>query len=147
MKDRIKLIIEQENISYSKFADIINIQRSGISHIINGRNKPSLEVIQKILEAFKYIDTDWLLFGKGDMIKKDFVKKQDNLFSDKTPELTENEDFIKGKDNVNLISKPYIEDSTKQNVLKHSKEDKLYKKKIERIIIFYTDKSFSEYTP
>ena len=78
MKERIKEIIEYESISYSKFADIIGIQRSGVSHLINGRNNPSLDVIQKILESFDYINSEWLLLGKGNMKKYD---KHGDLFN------------------------------------------------------------------
>ncbi len=51
----------------SRFAETIGVQRSSISHIISGRNKPSLDLINKILEGFPKVSTDWLLLGKGDM--------------------------------------------------------------------------------
>ncbi len=147
MKERIKQIIELENISYSKFADIIEIQRSGISHIINGRNKPSLEVIQKILEAYDYINTDWLLFGKGTMKKDEFVETQGNLFEEKVTETIDNKSIADEEAEIKVISEEYIEDRIEKKEIKPSQEDKLEIKKIERIVIFYSDKSFSEYSP
>jgi len=70
MKDRIEKILEDEQLSASKFADSIGVQRSSISHILSGRNKPSLELINKILDHFSHINADWLLLGKGNMTNK-----------------------------------------------------------------------------
>ena len=67
MIDRINLIMQAKNITPSQFADEINIQRSGMSHIMSGRNKPSLDFIMRVLKRYPEIDTDWLLFGKGEM--------------------------------------------------------------------------------
>lgn len=147
MKNRIKKIIEYENISYSEFADKVRIQRSGVSHLISGRNNPGLEVIQKILKAFDYINTDWLLLGKGNMIKDEKKEIQRNLFS----EIPENEeDNIIAPENEAKTSSETdkMEDNTAREKILNSQEDKNSDKKtIERIIIFYSDKSFSEYKP
>jgi transcriptional regulator with XRE-family HTH domain len=68
MKDRIEKIMELEQLSASKFADAIGVQRSSISHILSGRNKPSLELVNKILDQFQQVNADWLLLGKGEMV-------------------------------------------------------------------------------
>ncbi|MDP4223940.1 MAG: helix-turn-helix transcriptional regulator, partial [Bacteroidota bacterium] len=46
---------------------MIGVQPSGISHILSGRNKPSLDFVLKMLERYPFISTEWLLFGKGSM--------------------------------------------------------------------------------
>jgi len=51
--------------SASAFADKIEVQRSSISHILSGRNKPSLDFVMKVLSAFPEVDLYWLLNGKG----------------------------------------------------------------------------------
>jgi len=143
MRDRIKKIIELESISYSKFADIIGIQRSGISHILSGRNNPSLEVVQKILESFDYLNTDWLLFGKGEMKKYD---KQANLFD----EIPDNQVFINDRENIEKIKSKSGEKSKKDKEddhLFHSPEVKINSKNIERIVIFFKNNKFKEYQP
>ena len=71
MLDRISLILRTKNISAAQFADKIDVQRSSISHVLSGRNKPSLEFIQKILKSYPEIRPDWLLFGKGPMLIKE----------------------------------------------------------------------------
>jgi transcriptional regulator with XRE-family HTH domain len=70
MLSRVKQIIEIHNLTPSRFADHIGVPRSTISHILSGRNKPSLEVVQKILEAFPEIKADWLVQGKGTLTKE-----------------------------------------------------------------------------
>jgi len=62
---RITQILEEQQLSSSVFADTIGVQRSSISHVLSGRNKPSLEFILKTVRAFPAYSTDWLLFGKS----------------------------------------------------------------------------------
>lgn len=146
MKDRIKKIIEFENISYSKFADDVGIQRSGVSHLISGRNNPSLEVIQKIIEAYNYINIEWLLLGKGKMLKEDKIAEFGSLFSDNTKNEELNIDDNITKEN-NSKSDKNLNDHTVSKILSHSQEDKFSDKQIIKIVIFYSDKTFSEYLP
>ena len=69
MKERILEFLRTENKTSSQFAEEIGVQPSGISHIISGRNNPSLDFILKMLEKYPYLSTEWLLFGKGTMYK------------------------------------------------------------------------------
>ena len=54
-----------DKLNAASFAEKIGVQRSGISHILSGRNKPSLEFLSKIQTAFDEIEYDWLLLGKN----------------------------------------------------------------------------------
>jgi transcriptional regulator with XRE-family HTH domain len=67
MKDRILQFLEAEKISPAEFADKIGVQRSSMSHILNGRNYPSASFIQKMLEAYPRLNSRWLLIGAGMM--------------------------------------------------------------------------------
>ena len=67
MKDRILNFLESEHISPAEFADKIGVQRSSMSHILNGRNQPSAAFIQKMLHAFPFVNSRWLLIGEGKM--------------------------------------------------------------------------------
>jgi transcriptional regulator with XRE-family HTH domain len=71
MRDRIEKIIESEGLTSSRFAEILGIQRSSVSHFLNGRNNPSLEVVLKILGSFPNLSSEWLLFGTGQMYKSE----------------------------------------------------------------------------
>ncbi|MDD2412089.1 MAG: helix-turn-helix transcriptional regulator [Bacteroidales bacterium] len=76
MLERINRIIEEKQMSTTQFADFINIQRPTMSHIISGRNNPSLDIVMKILTAFPDIDSDWLMFGDGKMYKAEISKEE-----------------------------------------------------------------------
>lgn len=65
-KERIELLMKSYGMTPSQFADRTGIQRASVSHIISGRNKPSLEVLQKIYEAFPELDIKWLMTGVGE---------------------------------------------------------------------------------
>ncbi|NJM16241.1 MAG: helix-turn-helix transcriptional regulator [Bacteroidales bacterium] len=74
MNQRVKYLIDHLGLSASKFADQIGVQRSAISHIIAGRNKPSFDVITNIITQFKDINERWLLLGEGNMLKTEHSK-------------------------------------------------------------------------
>jgi transcriptional regulator with XRE-family HTH domain len=78
--NRLRAILEYLKFSPSKLADEISINRSRLSHILNRRNNPTLEVIQGILTRFNEINSDWLLFGKGNMIREGIEPDPKDLF-------------------------------------------------------------------
>tara|TARA_B100001093_G_scaffold62880_1_gene52828 strand:+ start:84 stop:416 length:333 start_codon:yes stop_codon:yes gene_type:complete len=65
MENRIQNIIEKYGLSSNTFAQEIDVNRSTISHILSGRNKPSIEVLQKILTRYPDVSANWLLLGQG----------------------------------------------------------------------------------
>ena len=71
MIDRIKQVVAYSQLSSSAFADTIGISRSGLTHLLTGRNQPSLDVARKILAKFPDISTEWLIMGMGDMLRPD----------------------------------------------------------------------------
>jgi DNA-binding XRE family transcriptional regulator len=74
LNERISKVIEYSKLTPSEFADEIDVQRSSISHITSGRNKPSLEFIIKIKSRFPEILWDWLVTGDGEMLKSELPK-------------------------------------------------------------------------
>ena len=70
VSERIKKIMDSEGLTASAFADSLGIQRSNVSHIMNGRSGPSLELLQKILTAFPKYNTDWLVMGRGEIYRQ-----------------------------------------------------------------------------
>ena len=70
MKERLIQLLDLEQLSPSKFAEIIGVQRSSISHVISGRNKPSFDFLQKTLRAFPGLNASWLLLGEGSMVRR-----------------------------------------------------------------------------
>ena len=88
--DRLKKIMTHHHLTASQFADQVGVQRSSISHILSGRNKPSLDFILKVTGTFSDVDIYWLLNGKGNFPneeKKDTTPTptiQDGIFSSET---------------------------------------------------------------
>ena len=65
-RERIELLMKCYDLSPSQFAERTGIQRASVSHIISGRNKPSLEVMLKVYDAFPGVDMKWLMTGIGE---------------------------------------------------------------------------------
>ena len=148
MKERIKKIMDNENLTPARFADKLQINRAVVSHILNGRNNPSLDVVMKILSEMDYINSDWLLNGTGSMYRDGYVstekENEQGLFdesainTDKDPGLSE---YPKEK-HVQKSGLPLK--SVGQQQLTSSNERN---KKIKEIIIYYTDNTFETFTP
>lgn len=75
MINRINLILRAKNITARQFAEEIGIQPSGMSHILGGRNNPSLDFVLKVIRRYPEIDANWLLLGKGEMYAAEAVER------------------------------------------------------------------------
>lgn len=139
MKDRISEIISYKGLTPSKFADIIDIQRSRISHIMSGRNNPSIEIVTHIIEKFPEISLNWLMTGSGEMLNN---KPNILSFSENSNSIEESKkyDFSKQSETKKQHITPKSFDNNTSNKLASTKD-------IDRIIVFYTDGSFKEYKP
>lgn len=78
IQERILLLMKSLGLNPTQFADEIGVQRSSISHIISGRNNPSLDIVTKILNKFPDIDSNWLVIGKGSLVGKNEINSQEN---------------------------------------------------------------------
>jgi transcriptional regulator with XRE-family HTH domain len=203
MTERFQLILKAKNITASKFADEIGAQRSSVSHILTGRNNPSLDIILKVLKKYPDINVEWLISGKGPMSvqypQSDFFDddkpvesnipeqkpNQYDLFNSDTPKHKQNN----SETTVNIASKHFMDDSKNDknnfeknnkadnNIMQSKAENKILQledeeqcsyqkpnninpkqtetiseliqsgKKIDKIVIFYSDKTFSWYNP
>lgn len=137
MESRIQRLISTENLTPTKFADVIGVQRSAISHILSGRNKPSFDLIQKILTKFPRLNADWLMMGRGEMYKS--IVQQRLFDTESKPIISEN-----SKKEAEI---PHIQINTNELPPIKDSENRINEKTIERVIIFYSDKSFKEYSP
>ncbi len=79
MKDRIAQIMQKEGLSNVEFAEKIGISTSSLSHIFNGRNKPSLEVVMRIHKAYPHINLNWLLYGEGPITEESQEEKPEAI--------------------------------------------------------------------
>ncbi|THV58414.1 helix-turn-helix transcriptional regulator [Chryseobacterium candidae] len=176
LNERISKIIEYSRLTPSEFADEIDVQRSSISHITSGRNKPSLEFIIKIKSRFPELLWDWLVTGEGEMLKSQLpeseiseenteeekmkttplpdlftmMKDDDEFGSDETeteaPKSSPGESFIPAKDKA----QEKISDSQR---LENSGDHILgqlfgnQQNKIKRIVLFYENGKFESFEP
>ena len=67
MIERINLLLKAKNITARQFAEEIGIQPSGMSHILSGRNNPSLDFVMKVIKRWPEVNINWLMFGNGEM--------------------------------------------------------------------------------
>jgi len=139
MRERILKFLAEGQISSSKFADEIGVQRSSVSHILSGRNNPSFDFIQKILNKYNNVSADWLIMGKGEMFKEQ--PKQAQLFT----EVSENEKYRNDKEKEVMVKSNSGKENDKSIELPKAEEKK--EVNVEKIVIFYSDKSFKEYFP
>lgn len=121
---RISQILEEQQLSSSAFADTIGVQRSSISHVLSGRNKPSLEFILKIIRAFPSYSTDWLLFGKQTDAAKTHQQPADNTVENQVEDL----DFT--SESYDIPEKPTVSKSESE---------------IDKVILLLKDGSFTDY--
>ncbi len=148
MKERLLEFLKQENKSSAQFADDIGVQASGISHILSGRNNPSLDFVLKMLDKYKFLSTDWLLFGKGSMYKE---PRMQSLF-DEFPPVPENKDEnVVDKDsykNISVKNEIGFQNVTRTEVKSENQNSlKIQNEKIIKIVWFFADNSFVEYYP
>ncbi len=145
MNERILKILENEKLTAAKFADRIGVQRSSISHIISGRNKPSFDFIAKTIESFPEINAEWLINGKGNIYKeekivKNEIKEERKLFEAgiKTDE-KESAKVVVGSDNKgNSGDKKVNKDDMKNKEVTNVTN-------IEKVLVLFSDGSFREY--
>lgn len=147
---RLEIIMDYYGLNASLFADKINVQRSSISHLLSGRNKPSLDFILKIMDAFPEVDLYWILIGKGSFpsakIKNENTEKvTEKIAVAPTPILDssfENNMFSKINETEEEITATNKELNTLENKPLLSNE-----KSIEKIVIFYSNGKFVSYCP
>lgn len=129
MKERLAALLHHLGLTASRFADEIGVQRSGISHILSGRNQPGYDFMVKILHKFPEISIEWLLTGKGNMFK---TEQSDHQNQNKNPTPT---DMTRSLPDANSIPEPVAE-SMVTNV-----------NSVQRIIVCYADGTFDHYIP
>ena len=176
LAERVKEIMEELEYSPSGFADTIDVPRPILSHILSGRNKPSLDVIQKILMRFPELNPWWLLTGKGTMKQLSLFEEEDDIapkrqsaqhYATSSPVAASSakQDHKSVSSSTQEYHSSVKESNTQPAALEQksivdttpivanpssSLQDALSQgsgKKIEKMIVFYSDKTFSVYHP
>jgi transcriptional regulator with XRE-family HTH domain len=148
---RLEIILDYYTLNASSFADKIGVQRSSMSHLLSGRNKPSLDFILKIMDVFPEVDLYWILNGKGTFPKSELENEANNV----SPTPTSIQQIVQTKvetqpdlfsENISN-SKNQVEENL-PNLFSNSKiaqPEKIHGG-IDRIVIFYTNGTFKTYS-
>lgn len=155
-KERIEKIMLKEEMTAAVFASEIGIQGSTLSHILNGRNNPSLDVLKKILNRFRTVSSDWLILGVGSMYRSEKQSQTPTLFDniDETaykPDVSNVNEAIKSdahfltnqqkKTNNPDFSPQPISEAKQKNIF----SQEVNSKTVRKIIVYYTDNTFQEF--
>lgn len=137
---RLQKLLDYYSLSASGFATKIGVQRSSISHILSGRNKPSLDFVMKVLHTFEEVTIEWLVDGKGEFPK--------SLVTPVTP----SPPIEQHEDDVNLFSESTEEKHLKEespivtNSIEESNSIRHHSgKKIIKVVLLYNDGSFDAF--
>ncbi|MBK6284950.1 MAG: helix-turn-helix transcriptional regulator [Draconibacterium sp.] len=122
MKDRIKQYMDYKEISAGELAILLEVQRSNISHVLNGRNMPGASFIEKLLLNFPDLNARWLLTGVGEMTI--------DMDSSTTSEVTS-------------ASEPIVTQNVVQN--RNKNKDAFIDKPISKVLLLYSDGTFVDF--
>ncbi len=152
---RLKKILEFYNLSAASFAESISVPRSSISHILSGRNKPSLDFVLKITKSYPEVDLYWLLEDKGTFPRQDYerdpnessVLKQSariTTVSKSSPPSTPS--LFESSQKSDILETDINKADTLKEENKESKPiHKHVSKELDRIVMFYKDGTFEEF--
>ncbi len=98
IQERLQLILKMHNLTPSAFADKLGVQRSNVSHVISGRNKPSLDFLEKIILNFPRVNAHWLLTGEmstSEEVKLELKKDEKNISEKAIAERLVNDSIVR----------------------------------------------------
>lgn len=138
IKDRLNHILRSKNLTAKQFAELMEIQPSNVSHLLNGRNKPSIDFLMKLKEVFPEYSFDWIIMGKRPITINEpnpvSQDKEDVRFDDDYEDKTVKFEVV-AEDNDKNISEMIENNGIELDVAKNAND-------IDKILIVYSDKTF-----
>ena len=131
---RLQNILNYYDLSATAFAQKIGVQRSSISHLLSGRNNPSLDFVLKVLEHFKEVNFEWLVKGEGSFPSSENVPRKEVANPTLFDTIDEKTVSVKKKSST-AVKKEHLVQSTGENATK----------KIAKVLLLYSDGSFKVY--
>lgn len=139
MKDRIAHIIRAKNLTAAEFAVRLGIQPSNISHLLSGRNNPSLDFVKKLKETFPEYSTDWIIFGTGPMTISEPMATVAPAQPVSAPSME--------KENTVQFEAGTLFDSEQDAAAQVNSFSPLEKSTVKEIIVVYSDNTFEQLLP
>lgn len=144
MNSRLQQFLTVEQLTPARLADTLGIQRSGISHILSGRNKPSYEFINNFISKFPKVDPTWLITGKGKMYKFESSDQTTPPINDGSLIFDIDDEFTENSPSNNSTNNTPEETVKNTNT---SIDINRPIKKVRRITVYYSDASFEDFYP
>ena len=139
MKEKIEFLLQNKGLTSTQLARMLEIQPSGISHLMSGRNKPSFDFVVKILRTFPDVNPDWLLLDDAVAFRDDRLSGGSTLSSPSA----EAPSLFEQRENIEL-SEDSVESKNVQDFIFSDVQNG--GKRLERIIVLYADHTFDSYS-
>ena len=139
MKEKIEFLLRNKGLTSTQLARMLEIQPSGISHILSGRNKPSFDLVVKILRAFPDIDPDWLLLDGEQIFRTGESVPSSSADIAPAAEVS----LFDSTENIE-ISEGLVEQKNEQAPIFSNRS--LQQKAVKRVIILYADNTFESFS-
>lgn len=143
MKERLNELIEKKGLTATKFANMIDVNPSAISHLLKGRNKPGYDVLVNIANVFPDVSMDWLLTGKGSMWGS---QTPANLNFSSAGAEEDKKEIKKGREETPVLTSPASPAAAIPDEITAALPGIEAGKTVKRIVLFFTDGSFEDYT-
>ena len=148
-QQRLLALMRAEGLNAKTFAEQVGISAATMSNIVNGRNNPSLEVMQKVLNRFRTLSPQWLILGVGSMYLEKSYSQGDNIQSDSADFDQENQDqnasfYKRYMRNTQESLKTPVEESVRTPMDKSARSAQ-ENRSVVRIVVFYNDGTFDEF--
>ena len=144
---RLETLLDYYNLNASTFADKIGVQRSSLSHLLSGRNKPSLDFIIKVIDVFPEVDLYWILNGKGTFPKSENTSNHFEEVKSASIETPFIQTELESPDLFSATASKNFEKEIQPTEINHHTPTANTSGTIERIVIFYKDGTFKNYMP
>ena len=143
MREKLQKLMASEQLTSSRFAELLGIQPSGVTHLLGGRNKPSFDLVQKILRRFPRINPDWLLLDSEQMYRPETEEPQTllNQAENITAETPVNSEKISGAQNTPLSESSAIP----ANIEQFAVNGVANRKNVKRVIVLFDDHTFESF--
>lgn len=151
-RDRIQQLMESEGLNSVQFATETGIKSATLSHILNGRNNPSLDVMKQILDRYRSVNSDWLILGIGQMYRQKTQSQTLSLFDEPVV------NNIKSEINAPILEEKTVsgaEQTSEKKEITEIKDTKIelpptiikeISKSVDKIIVYYSDNTFEEFS-
>ena len=150
-RERLMKLMETEGLNAKQFANEVGIQAGTISNIVNGRNKPSLEVLQKVLHRFRTVSSDWMVLDSGSMYRPIGEAQSRTLFDELPvePPMIVPDESERDEEKNETQEHNYAGVKEQQNKVSPAgaRGETIRQRKIEKIVVFFDDGTYEQLLP